>query len=138
MDRSTWKGEVMRNRLKIAVVGTSIVAATFALATPALANSFSKNVGDGTISYDDASDRFCAQAFNTDGARQVRVHLVPISRSGPSPEFTDKNNYYGDSGATCSTALSSAYEDTYYRADVETYSGERGTWVNRGSSYFYS
>ena len=128
----------MRNLLKTAVVGAGVAAATFALASPALANSFSKSVGDGTISYDDGADRFCAQAYNTDGARQVRVHLVPISRSGPSPEFTDKNNYYGHSGATCSTALTSAYEDTYYRADVETYWGERGTWVNRGSTYFYS
>ncbi|MFI7442854.1 hypothetical protein [Nonomuraea indica] len=128
---------MMKKLLKTAVVGATVAAATFALSQPALANSFTKNVGDGTVSYSDADDRFCAQAFNTEGPRWVRVKLVPISRSGPSPTITDYNNSYGHSGSTC-TSLATAYEDTHYRADITTYWGERGTTVSRGSVYFYS
>ncbi|MCO6008679.1 hypothetical protein NE236_27265 [Actinoallomurus purpureus] len=127
----------MRSLLKTAVVGAGIAAVTFALATPASANSFSSNVGDGTISYNDASDTFCAQAYNSEGGRLVEVNLVPLSRSGPSPSWTDRNDYYGHPGAYCQS-LSSAYEDTYYRADVRTYWAERDTWVTRGPFYFYS
>jgi len=128
---------MMKNLLKTAMVGATVAATTFALAQPALANSFSRNVSDGTVSYDDGGDRFCAQAFNSEGARWVRVQLVPISRSGPSPTITDYNNYYGHSGSTC-TSLATAYEDTQYRADITTYWGERGTAVSRGSVTFYS
>jgi hypothetical protein len=128
---------MMKNLLKTAVVGVTVAAATFALAQPALANSFSTNVGDGTVSYNDGEDRLCAQAFNTEGARWVRVTLVPLSRSGPSPTITDRNNYYGHSGSTC-TSLATAYEDTRYRADITSYWGERGTTVSRGSVTFYS
>lgn len=129
---------MMKKLLKTAVVGVSVAAASLALATPASANSFSKNVGDGTVSYDDGGDRFCVTAFNSEGARWVQVKLVPISRSGPSPTIKDYNNYYGHSGSTCSTALSTAYEDTYYRADITSYWGERGTTISHGSVYFYS
>ncbi|MFI6291849.1 hypothetical protein ACIBEJ_09715 [Nonomuraea sp. NPDC050790] len=129
---------MMKNLLKTAVVGVTVAAATFALAQPALANSFSRNVGDGTVAYDDGGDRFCAAAFNTEGARWVRVKLVPISRPGPSPEITDRNNYYGHSGNTCTTALATAYEDTRYRADITSYWGERGTTVTHSPTYFYS
>jgi hypothetical protein len=125
---------MMKNVLKTAVVGATVAAATFALSQPALANSFTRNVGDGTVSYDDASDRFCAEAFRTEGLRKVRVKLVPISRSGPSPTIEDSSS---TSGATCGS-LATAYEDTQYRADISTYWGERGTWVSRGSVTFYS
>ncbi|GAA4632687.1 hypothetical protein GCM10023196_067120 [Actinoallomurus vinaceus] len=127
----------MRKLFKTAVVGAGLAAVTFALATPASANSFSQNVGDGVISYDDASDTFCAKAYDSDGARLVEVHLVPLSRSGPDPWWTDRNNYFGAPGPWCKS-LSSAYEDTYYRAEVRTYWGERDTWVTRGPYYFYS
>ncbi|MFG1855626.1 hypothetical protein ACGFJT_27610 [Actinomadura geliboluensis] len=128
----------MKTLVKTAVVGLGIAAASIAVAQPALANSFGPvSVGDGTVSYNDGGDQFCAQAYNTDGARWVQVTLVPISRSGPSSSWTDYNNYYGNSGSTC-RSLATAYEDTYYRADIKTYWGERGTTVTRSSRYFYS
>ncbi|MEO3787342.1 hypothetical protein ABGB12_28785 [Actinocorallia sp. B10E7] len=128
----------MKKFIKTAVVGIGVAAATFALAQPASANSFGPiSVSDGTISYNDGGDSFCAQAYNTEGARWVQVTLVAISRSGPEPSWKDYNNYYGDSGSTC-RSLATAYEDTYYRADIKTYWGERGTVVTRSSQYFYS
>ncbi|GAA1573365.1 hypothetical protein GCM10009678_64970 [Actinomadura kijaniata] len=123
--------------IRTGLVGAGIAAATFGLASPALAADLSVNVGDGTIKYDDSADSFCAQAYNTEGQRIVEVKLVPVSQSGPSPTWQDKNNSYGHPGATC-RSLATAYEDTRYRADVRTYWAERGTWVNRGSFYFYS
>lgn len=124
----------MKNLLKTAVVGVTVAAATFALAQPALANSFTKNVGDGTVSYDDGADRFCVTAFTGEGSRWVRVKLDAISRSGPEPTITD---YSSSSGATCAS-LATAYEDTQYRATITSYWGERGTTVSRGSVTFYS
>ncbi|MDX6741382.1 hypothetical protein [Actinocorallia sp. A-T 12471] len=127
----------MKNLIRTAVVGFA-AASALALAQPASAASFGPvAVGDGTVSYNDGTDSFCAQAYNTEGARWVQVTLVPLSRSGPSPSWTDQNNYYGHSGSSC-RSLASAYEDTYYRADIRTYWGERGTVVTRASRYFYS
>lgn len=128
----------MKKLLRTAAVGLGAVAAAFTLAQPASAASFGPvSVGDGTVGYDDGADSFCAQAYNTEGPRWVQVTLVPISRSGPSPTWKDENNYYGHSGSTC-RSLATAYEDTYYRADIKTYWGERGTTVTRTSRYFYS
>ncbi|WP_106397064.1 hypothetical protein [Actinocorallia populi] len=127
----------MKKLVKAAVVGIGAAAMTFTLAQPASANSFSASVGDGTVSYNDGTDSFCAQAYNTEGARWVQVTLVPISRSGPSPSWRDNNNYYGHSGSTC-RSLATAYEDTHYRADIKSYWGERGTVVTHSSRYFYS
>ncbi|MFI9554665.1 hypothetical protein [Nonomuraea endophytica] len=128
---------MMKNLLKTAVVGVTVAAASFALAQPALANSFSRNVGDGTVSYNDGTDSLCVAAFNTEGARWVKVKLVPLSRPGPSPTITDNNNYYGHTGNTCGS-LATAYEDTRYRADITSYWGERGTTVTHSSTTFYS
>ncbi|MFG2005123.1 hypothetical protein ACGFNU_38860 [Spirillospora sp. NPDC048911] len=129
----------MKKVLRTAVVGAGVATACFALAQPALANSFSKAVGDGTVSYNDDSDSFCAQAYNTEGLRSVTVKLTPISGSGPSHHWTDKNVNYsgGNSGPTC-RSLATAYEDTQYRAEIWSYWGERGTTVSRGSVTFYS
>jgi hypothetical protein len=129
----------MKNLLKTAVVGTGVATACIALASPALANSVSKGYGDGTISYTDSSDSFCAHAYNTEGLRSVTVKLTALSRSGPEPHWTDKNTYYsdGNSGATCKS-LATAYEDTQYRAEVWTYWGERGTTVKVDNFTFYS
>ncbi|CAI7973592.1 conserved exported hypothetical protein [Frankia sp. Hr75.2] len=128
----------MKKLLKTAVVVIVVAAASFALAQPASANSFGPvAVGDGTVSYNDGEDQFCAQAYNTEGSRWVEVTLVPLSRSGPSPTWRDYNNSYDHPGSTC-RSLATAYEDTYYRADIKTYWGERGTVVNRASRYFYS
>ncbi|MFI0447006.1 hypothetical protein [Actinomadura sp. 6N118] len=130
----------MKKLLRTAVVGTGVATACLALAQPALANSFSKNVGDGTVSYKDDSDQFCAHAFNTEGLRSVTVKLTPVSGSGPTHHWTDKNVNYssgGTSGATC-RSLATAYEDTQYRAQIWSYWGERGTTVSRGTVTFSS
>ncbi|MFI6516035.1 hypothetical protein ACIBF1_10790 [Spirillospora sp. NPDC050679] len=131
---------MMNKLLKTATVGAGIATACLAFAQPALANTFSKAVGDGTVSYNDSTDQFCAQAYNTEGLRSVTVKLTPISGSGPSHHWTDKNSNYssgGTSGATC-RSLATAYEDTQYRAEIWSYWGERGTTISRGSVTFYS
>lgn len=130
----------MKKVLRTAVVGAGVAAACLALAQPALANSFSKAVGDGTVSYTDSTDQFCAQAYNSEGLRSVTVKLTPVSGSGPTHHWTDKNINYssgGTSGATC-RSLATAYEDTQYRAEIWSYWGERGTTVSRGTVTFYS
>ncbi|MFI6814725.1 hypothetical protein ACIBG7_20095 [Nonomuraea sp. NPDC050328] len=127
----------MNKVFKTALVGAAVAVTSFGLAQPALANSFSKNVGDGTISYTDSSDSFCVQAYNSEGARWVEVTLTPVNGGGPTRTVRDNNNYYGHSGSTC-TSLATAYEDTYYRASVRTYWGENGSTVSRGNTYFYS
>ncbi|MFI6502753.1 hypothetical protein [Nonomuraea typhae] len=127
----------MNKVLKSAIVGAVVAVSGLAMAQPALANSFSKNVGDGTISYDDGGDRFCAQAYNTEGRRWVEVTLTPVNGGGPTKTIRDNNDQYGHPGATC-TSLSTAYEDTQYRASVRTYWGETGNVTNRGTTSFYS
>ncbi|GAB2837050.1 hypothetical protein GCM10022221_40360 [Actinocorallia aurea] len=127
----------MHKLVKGAAVGLG-AAAVLALAQPASAASFGPvSVGDGTVGYNDGTDSFCAAAYNTEGARWVQVTLVPISQAGPTLTWTDYNSYYGDSGSTC-RSLATAYEDTYYRADIRTYWGERGTTVTRADRFFYS
>lgn len=127
----------MRKLLRTVVVGAAVAAASIAIAQPALANSFTKNVGDGTVSYNDGADSFCVHAYNTEGSRWVEATLTPISGSGPTRTVRDYNNQYGHSGNTC-TSLATAYEDTQYRATVKSYWGERGTTISRGSVTFYS
>jgi hypothetical protein len=127
----------MKNLIKTAVVGIGVAAASMVLAQPAQAASFSWNVGDGVVTYDDGTDSICAQAYNSEGARWVEVNLVPVNGGGPSHTWRDYNNYYNHSGKVC-RSLATAYEDTYYRATVRTYWGERGTTLSRGSKYFYS
>ncbi|GAA4099735.1 hypothetical protein [Nonomuraea soli] len=127
----------MKTLIKTAVAGIGVAAATMLLASPASAASFSWNVGDGTVSYNDGTDTICAQAYNSEGARWVEVTVTPVNGGGPSFTFRDNNNYYGHSGSTC-RSLATAYEDTYYRATVRTYWGERGTTESRGSKLFYS
>ncbi|TMR10377.1 hypothetical protein ETD86_39780 [Nonomuraea turkmeniaca] len=128
---------MMKKLIKTAVVGIGVAAASLALAQPASAASFTWNVGDGTVSYNDGTDTICAQAYNSEGPRWVEVVLAPVNGGGPSYTWRDNNNYYGHSGSTC-RSLATAYEDTYYRATVRTYWGERGTIVSRGSKTFYS
>lgn len=128
----------MKKLLKSSVVGVAAAAACVAMAQPALANSFTKNVSDGTISYNDSTDTFCVQAFNSEGARWVEVTLSSVvAGRGPTKTIRDNNNYYGHSGSTC-TSLATAYEDSQYRAVVRSYWGERGTTVSRGTTTFYS
>ncbi|WP_067484074.1 hypothetical protein [Actinomadura hibisca] len=130
----------MKKLLRTAAVGAGIATVGLTFAQPALANTFNKAVGDGTVSYNDTTDQFCAQAYNTEGLRSITVKLTPISQSGPSHNWTDKNSNYasgGTSGATC-RSLSSAYEDTQYRAEIWSYWGERGTTISRGTVTFYS
>ncbi|WP_327587525.1 hypothetical protein OHA25_11335 [Nonomuraea sp. NBC_00507] len=124
----------MKKLIQTAVVGIGVAAASMVLAQPASAASFSWNVGDGIVSYDDGADRICADAYTGEGSRWVEVVLVPVNGGGPSHTWRD----YSTSGDPTCRSLATAYEDTYYRATVKTYWGERGTTVNRGSKYFYS
>ncbi len=129
----------MNKLLRTAVVGVGVAVACLGLTEPAWANSFSKGLGDGSVSYVDSSDRFCAQAYNTGGARSITVKLTPISRSGPSFRWTDTNIYY-DAGAPTGVckSLGRAHEDTRYRAEVWTYAATRGTTIKRANFTFYS
>ncbi|WP_433474198.1 hypothetical protein ACQPZP_36375 [Spirillospora sp. CA-142024] len=139
----------MKKVLRTAVVGVGAATVCFALAQPALAGSFSKNVGDGTVKYTDSTDKFCAQARNFGGMpvegtrRTVTVKLTPISGSGPRYKWTDEYGWKNGSkksktwGATC-RSLATAYEDTKYRAEVWSYWENRGTTVKRGTYTFHS
>ncbi len=124
----------MKKLIKTAVVGIGVAAASFALAQPASAASFTWNVGDGVVTYNDGTDSICADAYTGEGYREVTVTLVPVNGGGPSYTWTDNSN----SGSPTCRSLATAYEDTYYRATVKTYWGERDTTVSRGSKYFYS
>ncbi|RJL31349.1 hypothetical protein [Bailinhaonella thermotolerans] len=128
---------MMKNLIKTAVAGIGVMAGSLLLAQPASAASFTWNVGDGQVVYNDSTDQICAQAFNTEGPRWVEVQLAPVNGGGPSYTWKDYNNSYGNPGSTC-RSLATAYEDTQYRATVRTYWGERGTTVSRGSRTFYS
>ncbi|MGN9837478.1 hypothetical protein ACTMTI_05075 [Nonomuraea sp. H19] len=125
---------MMKKLIKTAVVGIGVAAASLALAQPASAASFSWNVGDGVVTYDDGADSICARAYTGEGSRWVEVSLAPVNGGGPSYTWRDTTS---TSGPTC-RSLATAYEDTYYRATVRTYWGERGTIVPRGSKTFYS
>lgn len=127
----------MRKSVKAALVSMTAAAASLVFALPASAASFSANVGDGTVSYSDAINQFCVYAYNSEGARWVQAVVTPVNNSS-APSYTrrDYNNYYGNSGTLCWTI--NAPEDTYYRAVVTSYWGERGTTVSRGTWYFYS
>lgn len=124
----------MKKLIKTAVVGIGVAAASIALAQPAAAASFTWNVGDGTVTYNDSTDSICADAYTGEGSRWVEVALVPVNGGGPSYTWRDDTS----SGNPTCRSLATAYEDTYYRATVRTYWGERGTIVNRGSKSFYS
>lgn len=130
----------MKKLLRTALVGAGAVTACLALAQPASANSFDKGVVEGSVSYRDASDNFCAFAHNNTYTRTyVRVKLTALSRPGPSRDWKDLNTYYsnGTLNPTC-RSLSSAHEDTKYRAEVWTYSAKRGTTVKRANFTFHS
>ena len=125
-----------KNVITKTMVGVGLSAVSLVFAQTALANSFTTTTQGGTASYNDGADQFCAQAYNSEGARTVRVQLTAISRPGPSKDFKDYNNYYGHPGATC-VSLAAAYEDTQYRAIIDGYWGEVGT-VQRKTVTFYS
>ncbi|MGP3962205.1 hypothetical protein ACTWPT_40060 [Nonomuraea sp. 3N208] len=124
---------MMKNLLKTAVVGAAVVASSLAMAQPAMASSFSWNVGDGVISYDDASNKFCVRAYDSEGARSVEVELPA---GGSTFTITDLNNYYGKPGGTCRYLNNIYSENRSLTVTAESYWGERGTWVDRGSKSF--
>lgn len=100
-----------------AATALTAVALT-AFATPALANSFSKRVYQGTVSYDDSADRFCVRADETgvNDRAVIQVTLTPSSSSrGPSLSFYDIDT----AGAEC-RSLATAYEDTQYKAVIKS------------------
>jgi hypothetical protein len=118
---------MLKNIVKTAVAGIGLAVATLAFAQPASASSFSWNVGDGLVTYSDSGNALCIRAYDSEGARWVRV--VVNGRS-----YTDYNNYYGDSGGTCWTL--SLTENATYTARASSYWGERGTTISRGSKSF--
>ncbi|MCG5217751.1 hypothetical protein [Streptosporangium sp. KLBMP 9127] len=123
----------MRNLLKVAVVGAALVASSVAMTQPAMASDLSWNVSDGAISYSDSKNKFCARAYDSEGARQVKVTVTAVGK--PTIAFIDKNNYYGHSGGRC-VYLTNYREDTRLTVTAATYWGERGTWVNRRTKSF--
>ena len=108
-----------RARAVKAGVAVVVAAATLPLiAGPALANSFSRDIYQGTFSYNDGEDRFCAHAdeVNINDRAVISVTLTPYDTSrGPTISFSDVDY----AGATC-RSLATAYEDTYYRAVVKS------------------
>ena len=108
-----------RARAVKAGVAVVVAAATLPLiAGPALANSFSRDIYQGTFSYNDGEDRFCAHAdeVNINDRAVISVTLTPYDTSrGPTISFSDVDY----AGATC-RSLATAYEDTYYKAVVKS------------------
>src|SRR3954454_19166705 len=106
---------------RAAKAGVAVVAAAATLplmAGPALANSFTRYVYQGKVSYDDGEDRFCARAdeVNINDRAVIEVTLTPYNTSrGPTISFSDVDY----SGATC-RSLATAYEDTYYKAVIKS------------------
>lgn len=105
----------------LAKAGAGTVAAALALtamATPAYANSFSKQVYQGSVSYNDGQDRFCVKADES-GIRDravINVTLTPYSSSrGPIVGVSDVDT----PGAHCGS-LATAYEDTHYKAVIKS------------------
>ena len=108
-----------RARAVKAGVAVVVAAATLPLiAGPALANSFSRDIYQGTFSYNDGEDHFCAHAdeVNINDRAVISVTLTPYDTSrGPTISFSDVDY----AGATC-RSLATAYEDTYYKAVVKS------------------
>jgi hypothetical protein len=110
-----------RLRARVAKVGVAAVVAAATLplvAGPALANSFTKDIYQGSFSYNDGEDRFCAHAdeVNINDRAVISVTLTPYNSSrGPTISFSDVDY----AGATC-RSLATAYEDTYYKAVVKS------------------
>ncbi len=107
-------------------VATAIAGiALTAFAAPAWANSFSKRVYQGTVSYDDGADRLCVRADETNirDRAVIQVTLTPYNSSrGPVVRVSDIDT----PGAECGS-LATAYEDTQYKAVIKsTISFDRG------------
>lgn len=114
-----------RSRLAVAACLLSLVAAGAATvgAAPASAADKSWVYGDGWVKYTDSTNKLCFFAYNTEGRRSVRS----------DGWFEDRNTYWptgGTSGATCKTLREP--EGASISFDVDTYWGERGTWLSRG------
>lgn len=101
----------------------AVAAALAAIAVPltagaAQANSFTKYVYQGRVSYDDSADRFCVRANETNirDRAVVSVTLTPYSSTrGPVVRVSDTD----DAGGRCGS-LATAYEDTHYRAVIKS------------------
>ena len=110
-----------RIRAGVAEAGLAVVVAAATLplvAGPALANSFSRDVYQGTVSYNDGEDRFCVKAdeVNIHDRAVIEVTLTPYNTSrGPTLHFSDIDT----PGNEC-RSLATAYEDTYYKAVVKS------------------
>lgn len=110
-----------RTMATAAKVGAATVVTAIALtamAAPAYANSFSKRVYQGSVSYNDGQDRFCVRADET-GIRDravINVTLTPYTSSrGPVVHVSDVDTPGGHCGS-----LATAYEDTHYRAVIKS------------------
>lgn len=114
-----------RSRLAVAACLLSLVAAGAATvgAAPASAADKSWVYSDGWVKYTDSTNKLCFFAYNTEGRRSVRsVRLLE-----------DRNTYWptgGTSGATCKTITEP--EGASLSFEVDTYWGERNTWVPQG------
>ncbi|MDP4503227.1 hypothetical protein [Nonomuraea turcica] len=119
----------MKNLFKAAVVGAAVIASGAVMAQPAMASNLSWTFGDGVVSYADSGNKFCIRAYDSEGARQIKVLWRPTGTSN-SVTFTDKNNYYGHSGGTCWNLTST--ENVSITLTASSYWGERGTWKAQG------
>jgi 3-oxoacyl-[acyl-carrier-protein] synthase III len=120
----------MKNLFKAAVVGAAVVTSGVVMAQPAMASDLSWTFGDGAVSYRDSGNDLCARAYDSEGARQVKVLWTPHTTQRTST-FIDKNNYYGDSGGSC-WDMAGTGENVTVTVTVSSYWGERG-WKNHGS-----
>nr|SBO94129.1 hypothetical protein BN4615_P3645 [Nonomuraea gerenzanensis] len=113
--------------------GVAAALTSVLLAPPALAASFQRDVGDGIVRYADPTDELCVRADDTTGTAWVEVTLTRPGVIGQPVVIRDDNVRHP--GATC--VVLTAFEDTAFRAEYESYWSGRGT-VLRGAFPFES
>lgn len=119
----------------MAAVGLAVASLVLGTAGTASANSFEKPVYQGRARYNDGEDRFCVKADET-GIRDralIQATLTPYnSARGPVVRLADLDTPGRDCGS-----LATAYEDTKYRAKIQSATGfDRITGTTTWKTYY--
>ncbi|MEV4806225.1 hypothetical protein AB0K18_40020 [Nonomuraea sp. NPDC049421] len=119
--------------LKKVTIGVAAAVASVALAAPAHAESFKRDVGDGIVRYNDATNELCVLADNVTGTAWVEVTLTRPGTIGRPIVIRDDNVKHPD--AVC--GLLTGFDGVTFKAAYESYWSGRGT-ILRGSFEFRS
>lgn len=108
----------MKTLSRLAAVAAASAGALTLVAGPA--SALSGTITGGTWEYQEAYDRFCVKATH-DGV-VVSARLEVAYGVGPDASVSDSTSSLG---ATCTTALSQAREDSRYKATLTSRMGTR-------------